>query len=138
MKTLYIFTATLFCLSSCMTEGQNETQQAPVNSEATLADETPKEKKRTLSDIQIGMKDERVSVLLGKPDKVDIINPELGTRIEDWWYGKNQKVRMTGGQVTRIVKDVAKEQETLEKIRAAKERGDETEVKRMTDELKGN
>ena len=140
MKNLLAIFGALTFLFACSTENQkSEMTAAASDTSAVIASgNVAPERKPTLYDLQIGMRDEKVRALLGKPSKVDVISSELGASMEDWWYGSNQKVRMTGGQVTRVVKDVAKEQELLVKIKEAKERGDEAEAKRLMEEIEAS
>jgi len=77
------------------------------------------------------MRDEKVRAIVGKPSRAEVLSDELGARMEDWWYGNNQKVRIKGGRVIRIVDNVAKEQEILTKINEAKQRGDEAEANNL-------
>src|SRR5690349_4538329 len=106
-----------------MLQETDSTRVAARGDSTALAEASVAESKTSFAQVQVGMKDEKVRALIGKPSEVEVINPEVGARVEDWWYGKNQKVRMTGGQVTRITRDVAKEQETLLKINEAKAKG---------------
>lgn len=146
MKTTPILVLALVaCLWGCTStpEGHDTTLKETADSTSATAarDNTSAgaavsaEQKASFAQLQVGMKDEKVRALLGKPSKVETINPEVGARVEDWWYGSNQKVRMTGGQVTRVVRDVAKEQETLQKINEARTKGDDAEAQRLLEEL---
>src|SRR5687767_11996602 len=112
--TAFILIVAIAGLWGCSTEEKREvstaaTAEGPDSTAATAArDNTAVAEKTDISKVQVGMKDEKVRAILGGPSKIEVINPEVGARVEDWWYGSNQKVRMTGGQVSRIINDVAK------------------------------
>lgn len=94
MKTLLFFTLMMLYLYGCTTRNQKVEQ---INSEALNADTSsiltsenvnlisPSEKKISLNDIEVGMRDEKVKAILGKPTKIDVLISELGARVEDWW-----------------------------------------------------
>jgi hypothetical protein len=144
MKNLCIAMIAIAFLGGCTMNNDKKSEQVAVTasntevSQATASEsvQPEAEKKNTVADIAIGMPDEKVRALLGKPSKVDVLNTELGARMEDWWYGSNQMIRIEGGQVIRIIPNVKAEQEMLMKIKEAQEKGDEAEARRLRDSLK--
>jgi len=110
-------------LSSAATE-QDSTAAPQETSSASLIDS-----------LHFGMKAEEVVALLGEPTKRETIGKDPKIPAEDWWYGENQKVRIINGEVNRVVKDVAHEQELLKQLVEAKKKNDDAEMQRIMEEL---
>lgn len=141
---IFLFLAAML-LWSCSQGTKTETSESTVaDSTATAADSTtavpvePQQPTATIEALQMGMKADTVITLIGEPTKIDTLKSDPQITVQEWWYGDNQKVRMIQGQVNRVIKDVAKEQEVLKELVEAKKKGNEAEVKRLMEKLTNN
>ncbi len=138
MKILFASTLFVILLWSCASEGdQTEKTSTPASDpvEKNETIESSNENENILSTIKMGMTEAQVKEILGEPTKVEAMQSDKETVIEDWWFGDNTKIRMMNKTVNRVTKDVGKETEIFKKIIEAKKNKDEAEVQRLMEEL---
>lgn len=88
-----------------------------------------------IDSLRMGMQEAEVIAILGEPTKREAIGRDAKVKMEDWWYGENQKVRMVQGTVNHVVRDVAHQKELFRQLVEAKKNNDEAEVQRIMTEL---
>ena len=144
MKYIVLGIAVIVVFASCQSESKRKSDANKENTETPQvkqADTTGEAIKETSADkgklgqIERGMTSEEVKALAGEPDRIDQLNANPGSKVEDWFYGKNQKVRFVRDVVNRVVFDLEKEAKLLKEIIKAKQAGNTEKAKSLMEEL---